>query len=168
MKNSFQDTFAFDKSVIESYINYNLDLFSKFKTSFNYIAGKLPTQSFSENLGELIWNKGKSYNWIVIQDDSITLIIRKYQRHFTIFVKNIIKRHDDEDDIYYYHTKYGVFTFYTNGYKIEYEDNDFFELDRYLKNLIEYLKEDHTHSLWNDYSFERDKHKEKKNIWKIF
>lgn len=164
-----KEIFDFSKSTIESYISYDLNLFTKFKSSLNYIISKLPNQRLGKSLGELQWEKGKDYNWAVIKDENLTLLIRQYNRHFTIFLKNRVKVTDDSelDDLFY--TKYGCFTFFTNSDKVEnydlYENNNFFDIDLKINELIEFLKADKLHSIWNTWSFPRPNHIEIKNIW---
>lgn len=164
-----REIFEFSKSKVETFLSYEMNLFEKFKTSFNYIVSKLPNQSVPEHLNNLQWNEGKSYNWAVIKDDRLTLIIRKYRRHFTIYFKNIIKISDDSeyDDIFY--SKYGCFTFFTNVDKIEdyenYEDDDFFDLNSKIAEIVNCLKKGKIHFLSSEFDPKTEPQIEVKNIW---
>ena len=169
MKNETSSTFSFSKSKIETYINYDLNLHQKFKESFKYLCSKMPVQTLVENLSTLDWYEGKNYNWAIISDESVTLIIRKYGKHFTIFTRSRIKFVDDDDDLYSYHVKYACFTFFSDLEKVEnvsdYDDNDFKDLDELIKPLISFIKENKVYWLSNEYSFPREKHIEIKNVW---
>jgi hypothetical protein len=158
-----KEIFNFDKNVVTSYIMYELKLGGKFKEAFNYISSSLPNQRLKK-LEKLKWDEGKNYDWAIIKKKEVTLIIRKYQTHFTIFFKNVNK------EISWFN-KYGCFTFHSDLEKMSDEDNDkyvesnFTDLDNSMEDLIKIISKDEIHTLWNEYCFPRPKHVVIKNIW---
>ena len=76
----------FNNSKLFKYINYDLGLMSRIKKSFKYVVGKLGIQSM-DKLSNLVWLEGKNYNWVVMGDGLVTLLIRKYGSHFTFYCR---------------------------------------------------------------------------------
>lgn len=161
--------FRFEKRDIERHLFNTLRIRNKFKTCFNYLVDKLGSNKVVSDLSKLTWSEGKNYKWVCIKDENVTLLIRKYSTHFTIFYKSQNKMTDDSDFEDYFNTKYGCFTFETNQNKVKnfdlYIDNNFKDLNLYIKDLIQIIKDNKVHGLWNDLMFKRKKHVEVKNIW---
>jgi len=152
------------------YLIHDLKLKEKFITAFSYLTKKIEINSFpKKNFSNLKWLKDKNYNWIILQEENISLLIRQYGTHFTLFYKSRYKYSDNEEIDDYYHTKYGVFVFFTNKEKIkkydEYIDNNYKDLDKYFKKIIEYIKKDEVWLLSNPVSFKVPKYIEVKNVW---
>jgi len=157
------DVFKFDKNDITMHMYYDLKLCEKLKSAFDYLLTKLPVQKLKKDLSKLKWNKGKNYNWAIIQKDNVIFILRQYQSHFTIFTK-VVK----EDR---YGTKLGCFTFNTDSDMLSDDesdarcDNEFYDLNKYIVALMDFIGEGNIHSLWNDFSFKREKYIKIKNVW---
>ncbi len=160
---SLNSLFSFDKGDITRHMMYELKLTCKFKDSFEYLCGKLPVQEVKP-LSEIKWDEGKNYDWAIINDGLVTLIIRHYQTHFTIFFKNENKENE-------YRTRHGCFTFYSNTGKMEdwnsdmHNENNFIGLDACMKDLLKLILDGNIQCLWNPYSFKRPEYVEVKNIW---
>lgn len=156
------DIFKFEERDVVSYMMHKLKLGSKFKESFNYIISKMPVKKLG-TLSKMKWDIGKNYDWIVIEEGMVTFIIRKYQTHFTIFIKV-----EAEEK---WNSKFGCFMFHSDCEKMNddtsdiYVENNFIDLDELLKPLFKFIADGNIHSLWNNYSFKRPDHVSIKNIW---
>ncbi len=169
------DLFGFEERDITSHMMRELKLGRKFKDSFNYILTKLPIQKLKADLSKLKWDEGKNYDWAIIKDGLVTLIFRKYSDHFTIFFK--VEAGPEDDYTLTYNKGYGCFSFHTNKDKLSDEDSDsrvddnFLDLNKYIKAIIKLLADGDVHSLWNSYSLKnpdevsRPEYIELKNIW---
>ena len=96
------------------------------------------------NLNKIKERKGKNYHWSTIVYKNVTLLIRRYGNHLTIFTKT------DKTDNDYNRTEYGAFTFYVEFDKIKeenerdrmadlYYDKPFTELNFIIKDLFKLL-----------------------------
>ena len=167
---SLLDIFKFEKRDITSHLLYDMKLGEKMKDSFEYLTTKLPIQKLKPDLLKLKWSEGKNYDWCVIKENNVTLIIRTYQSHFTIFFHNDNKEKS-------YENKYGCFSFNTDKDKLEdkdldmYYDNPFTDLNHYIKPIISLIEKGRHHFLWNSYSLkknneeQRPEHIQVKTIW---
>lgn len=157
---NISEIFKFDKKDIEYYLLHTLKLRSKFINSFDYLLNKLCTNEIVSDLSTLKWSKGKSYDWVALHEDDLFLLIRKYRTHFTIFFKN--KSHEN---------KYGCFIFNTNKDILSDSESDariddnFKDLNIYLKDIIVLIKTNKIYLLENSYAFKRPKYIEVKNVW---
>ncbi len=184
MKNKVEEDinpeiFGFDKRDVERYMIRELGLKKKFAKCFNYVHTSLSALNkpckIPKDLEKLNWYKGKSYDWVSISDNNTFLVIRKYNTHFTIFFKNIPTKGDDYD--IRYGTKYGCFEFHTNTEHLSgdesdsYVDDNFKDINKYLKPIITLIKDDLAHAVWNSYSLklknekQRPNHIEVKSVW---
>ncbi len=163
-KNNMQDlkdTFSFGEDKAKNFLVREMGILKKFKTSFNYLASKLKAQKLKKDLNKLKWDEGKNYDWALIRVDKTDLIIRKYQNHFTIFCKNEILN-KVSDNYEYKDVTYSCFTFNTNREVLNDKDSDkrvddwFFDLNNHISRLIDVVKENGVHWLWNSVSYERE------------
>lgn len=76
-----------------SYVIENNILF-KLKYSFKYIKDKIPTNSITADGENLKMNEGKNYNWYKFEHKNVTMIVREYGNHKTIYC--MVKSKDDE------------------------------------------------------------------------
>lgn len=164
--NIMQDLFKFEKDTVTNYLIREVKLLSKIKKAFNYVANKLPNQAPTTDLETLNWLKGKSYNWCVIKKGDVTLIIRQYGTHFTIFTKlaKKDKHFDGEDELDYFEiNKYGCFIFHSDSTLLSDKESDalcddrFLDLNKSISQIIELVSKDKT-QFWNPYTLERPKH----------
>lgn len=153
------EIFKFEKRDIVFHLMYEKKMDSKFKQAFKYLIEKIKPQKFDGDMAKLEWEMGKNYNWTCVQQDNVTLLIRKYQFHFTIFFR-ILKS-----------SRYGCFIFHTDRDKMSdgesdriYENN-YLDINESLTPLMKYLDEHGSDALWNDHSFPRPKRVEIKNVW---
>lgn len=161
-------TFKFDKDCIKRHIRYDLKLFSKMREPIAYVIDMLEKKGHSltiKSLDKFSLNKveekeGKNYHWSVIKYNNISLLIRRYGQHLTIFSK--VERTDrDYDKI-----QISAFTFHSDRDKFPDKNHDKMMDERYSKpfmdlqvcfpKLMELLSDDYgAQSLWNDHSFPR-------------
>lgn len=174
--------FNFDKSDITRYIEHELKTLEKFKEPLNFVINCLVKQKKCINIQsldkDLKLNKvkereGKSYNWSVFTYNNITLVVRRYGHHLTIFTKVDKGGVDfmDRPNI-----DYGAFTLHTNmeqfGEKHDkmldvYYENPFTDLTVIIKDLFTLLSERSSGVafVWNSASLKRPKHVELKLIF---
>lgn len=163
------EIFKFDKKDVVFELMYEKRMDSKFKQAFQYLLGRIKPQKFEGDLGKLVWDEGKNYHWISIEDGNVTLMFRKYQFHFTVYFR-ITESHKFKD-IEFDESKYGCFIFHSDRDKLTDEesdrryDNNYLDINESLAGLINHLREHGSHLLWNDHSFPRPKIVEIKNVW---
>jgi hypothetical protein len=166
--------FNFEKETLTSYIEYELKTISKFKEPFHYvinglIAGKnyLVIKSLDKfDLNALMKKEkqGKNYHWSVVTFENVTLVIRHYRYHFTIFSKVVKER-----DIKGSYVEYGAFTVNTDMKKFgkdhdkmmdAYYDKPFTDINVIFKDLISTLKgrDSGAYWVWNSAVLPRPKH----------
>ena len=159
------EIFKFEKRCIVSHLMYEKKMDSKFKQAFLYLINKIKPQKFEDDLSKLEWD----YHWVCVQQDSVILLIRKYQFHFTIYFK-IIKT-EKFNEVEFDESNYGCFIFHTDRDRMSGEESDslynnnYLDLNECLGRLMSHLAEHGSHSLWNDSSFPRSKRIEIKNVW---
>lgn len=165
------DLFSFEERDITRHMLYEMKLGYKFKDSFNYLLTKLPVQKLKADLRKLKWDEGKNYDWAIIKDGKVTIIFRQYRLHFTIFFKVDGKENND------WYNKYGCLSFHTDTKHLSddvsdsYCDDNFRDMNKYIKPLIKELAGGSVHGLWNPLCFKADDeerrpdHIEAKNIW---
>jgi len=169
--------FKFDGEEIKNFIRYELNLYRDIKNSFEYTHAKLfeigygltiePTSKV--NLNSIKWDKGKNYDWLAITSGDVSLIIRKYDVHFTIYSK--LNRPQKFADIEIPDGIYGAFTFETktdtlSGEEADsYFDNPYKDLNALFHDMVKIISNNRVHTLWNDCSFNRPSHCRVKNIY---
>lgn len=120
------------------------------------------------DLNKIKENEGKNYHWSTVNYENVTLVIRRYRYHLTIFtrVNKAPTKVGREAKI-----EYGAFTFHTDMEKFEdkhdemmdkYYDKPFTDLNVIIKDLIKLLmeKDGSVHWVWNSASLKRPDHVE--------
>lgn len=154
--------FNFEKDQVTRFVEYELDTFNKFKEPLNYVINELDKLGMSLTIKSLDKNidlnkikerEGKNYQWSCIKYKDVTLVIRRYNQHLTIFTK-VIKESDVKGRI---KSEYGAFTFNTNFDKFgdkhdemmdKYYDKPFTDLNVIIKDLINLLIEKNGGVYW--------------------
>jgi hypothetical protein len=171
------EIFNFDKNDLTRYIEYELKTVSKFKEPLNYViksleklGSSLTIKSLDKavNLSKIKENEGKNYHWSVINYKNVTLVIRRYEQHMTIYtkvVKESIKGYDKSE--------YGAFSLNTDMDKFgdkhdemmdKYWSKPFTDLNVIIKDLLNMLI-DRTYGVswvWNSAALKRPDHVELK------
>ncbi len=167
------EIFKFEKSDLTSYIEYELKTVSKFKEPLNYVikslerlGNSLTIKSLDKkiDLSKIKENEGKNYHWSAINYKNVTLVIRRYNQHLTIFTK-VVK----ESDRGYDKSEYGAFSLNTDMDKFgdkhdemldKYWDKPFTDLNVIIKDLLNMLI-DRTLGVswvWNSAALKRPDH----------
>lgn len=163
------EIFKFEKRDIVFELMYERKMDSKFKQAFRYLLDRIKPQKFEGDLGELEWEEGKSYNWIAIEDGNVTLMLRKYHSHFTVYFR--IMDSQEFNGTTFDESNYGCFIFHSDREKMTGEESDqrvddnYLDLNTCFAELIKHLREKGSHMLWNPYSLVRPKFVDVKNIW---
>lgn len=165
------EIFKFEKDDLTRYIEHKLRTVQKFREPFNYIVKTLENRKHSMviesldksiDLNKVKQHKGKNYNWSTFSYKNVTLLIRVYQKHLTIFTKIFV-------DGKYPKTNYGAFTFYVeldklnltddeqDGLSEVYYENPFTGLNKIIKNLFEVLIDRGVHWVSNSACLKVDK-----------
>lgn len=173
-------TFKFDKEDVTRHIIYELDALNNLREPLDYIISTLESQgkvitinSLKKiNLNKLKEKDGKNYSWSVINYQNVTLLVRRYRRHLTIFTK-VAKR----SDIKYKETTYeiGAFTFYSELKHLSDEEHDkmselfydkpFYDLNKHITSLLTMLSERSVHWVDNSAAWKIEKHIEVKKAF---
>lgn len=163
--------FKFDKNDVTRYIQYELRALKKMEEPLNFIIDALKKKKHylklsslnKIDLNKIKFNEEKNYDWCVIEHKNVTLLIRKYQQHFTIYTKVTGDRKDIFGDT---RSKYGAFTFYSNTEDMEdpdeYWENPFLDLNAHMKTILEQIIERGVHWLTNSVCLPIPKHCEVK------
>lgn len=122
------ELFNFEKDQVTRFIEDKLDTFNKCKEPLNYTINKLVALGHSltiKSLDKIDLNKvkerkGKNYHWSVFIYKNVTLVIRRYNQHLTIFTK-VIKEPDHKGRVKF---EYGAFTFRTDLSKFSDDQRD--------------------------------------------
>lgn len=158
-------TFKFKDDIIKNHIQYELKTFRKLREPLNYIFETLEKLGHSItidsldkkiNLNKLKEKEGKNYHWSVVKYKSVSLLIRRYSNHLTIFTKLV-----NEDKFSHSMTGgVGAFTFHPEFKYLTYSEQDrmndmlydkpFSELNKYINSLFTLLIERGAH--WVDNS----------------
>ena len=173
-----KELFNFSKNDIIKHIEYELKTLNGFKKSIDYIIKNLQKSGNSlavkninkiPNLSKIKERKGKNYDWSCISYKDITLVIRKYNHHLTIFTK--IK--NNKPSLHKY--DYGAFTMNSDTDKIDdgildsylnnAYDNPFSDLNDIILELLTLLSEKSVCNVWNSYSLRRPKHVDIKYVF---
>jgi hypothetical protein len=164
-----KDLIKFDKSTIVLNLVYDFKIREKFELGFNYLAKKLKPKNIKD-LSTMKWYEGKNYDWIALKQDGLILLLRKYQSHFTIYVKNtteIETKSNRKREV----TKYGCFIFSTDTDMLsdkeseERCENRFIDINKHIKGLADFILSSHTHSLWNNASYKREDYIKIETVW---
>lgn len=159
----------FEKSSIESYLMYDLNVKSKFRNSLNYVLSKMHVHHLIDDLEELPWEEGKNYRWVAIISGELKMLIRAYRTHFTFFVKLRVKMTGDEEEEDFFYTKYGCFEFFSKTEDLknsdEYVENNCLDLNSLILPLIDVITNRGLYWVSNSASLFRLKHIEIRNIW---
>lgn len=151
----------FDKQSVSYQLIYDMKCRENFQFGFNYLANKISLKKIG-NLSKMKWIEGKNYDWIGLRDKDVIILIRKYHTHFTIY----FKREKQNSSEYY-----GCFIFSTNNEMLSDEESDkrvddnCIDLNKHIKRLVDVIRERKIHSIWNNYSYKREKYIELKNVW---
>ncbi len=162
------EIFKFDKEDITRHIEYELKTLSKFREPLKYVAkgliklkNSLVIKSLDKfNLNKVKENEGKNYYWSVFVYGTVTLVVRRYQHHLTIFTK-VVKADDSRPRV-----EYGAFTLNTEFEKFgdkhdemmdKYYNKPFTDLSVIYKDLVNLLleKDRGIHWVWNSASLKR-------------
>lgn len=147
----------FDNHTLESFINYKCNLPEKLKESFDFVVNKLGAQKVKK-ISKLKWNEGKNYDWAVLKNDSVVMLIRKYRTHFTVFSEFTASEK--------YKNNFSIFTYDTNEKLLSDEesdercDNNYIDIDSSIDSMLKIIKEGHSHLLWNSSAVHIPKHVE--------
>lgn len=170
--------FRFDKESIKMHLDYDREYYRKLKKTLNgYIFPKMEELGYFQKLESLedisISNinekEGKNYNWSVVEYENVKMLIRRRQsnNHFTVFVNQYREEKRAEKNLI------SAFTFFTNlgnmdlgsedeyaidGIRDEYYENPFMDFNKYLKPMIEVIKERSVYWLYNSACLPREKH----------
>jgi len=168
------EIFKFEKSDITRHIEYELKTLSKFKEPLNYIIKtleqlghslKITSLSKKIDLNKVKEHEGKNYHWSTFTYKNVTLAIRRYRHHLTIFTKTT----KGVDYMKRPKTEYGAFTLNTDFDKFgdkhdemmdKYYDKPFTDLNVIIKDLLKLLAERDggVHWVWNSVSLKRPDH----------
>jgi hypothetical protein len=167
--------FNFEKNDITRHIEYELKTLSKFKEPLKYVIQSLINGKHvlevvdldKADLNKLVKKEkqGKNYHWSVIVHKNVTLVLRRYRYHFTIFTMVENTKNEKRGTQY----EYGSFSFKTDFDKFGdkhdemmdvYYDKPFTDLNVIFKNLVTMLseKDSGVHWVWNSASLPRPKH----------
>lgn len=172
------EIFKFEKEYITRYIQYELKTLSKFKEPLKYIIRQmerhkncLVIKSLDNiNLNKIKESEGKNYYWSVFKYKNITLVVRRYKQHLTIFTMVESNEKIDDDTLEKPRTDYGAFTLNTDFEKIDisnrdqisdnYYDNPFTDLNVIVKDLFNLLidRDSGVHWVWNSVALKRPDH----------
>lgn len=150
----------FDKRLITDYLNYKLKSVNHFHNSFDYLITKLPKNNLKD-LSECEWYETKNYDFCLIVDKEITVIIRQYQRHFTLFFQMT------KDKKSYNDKEYGIITFFANTDLMkedEWTEDNYKELNAALPKMFAVVKEESFWLLSNSISLPVEKYVEIKLV----
>lgn len=158
-----KDIFEFDENRIKEKIKNEFGLIKKIKTSFNYLEGKLHQNKITKTLKNLKTYEGKNYDFYMFKDKDVSILVRQYQRHFTIFTYNRPK-----DSNKYFGQRFSIFTMYDNHEKMTDQDytDDYLQTFRNaLPQIVKLVREDEIDAVWNSVCFEVPKYTEVKCVF---
>ena len=92
------EIFKFEKDDITRFIEYELRTLDTFKEPLMYIVNQLEKykncltiESLDDiHLNKIKERKGKNYHWSAFKYKNVTLVVRRYRQHLTIFT--IVKK----------------------------------------------------------------------------
>lgn len=121
----------------------------KMKDAFDFIVEKLGSQT-KKLVSKLKWREGKNYDYAVMKDGDVTLLIRKYQDHFTFWgYFNPPKSGTMSSEFF-------MFTYHTDRDKLKTDEekdarseDNFVDIDGSIESFIKIIKEGHAHLVWN-------------------
>lgn len=138
---------------------YNLERMAQkevyeLEEAFSFIVDKLPKQKLTpkKSFNKLDWAEGKNYNYAVLVDGDLTMLIRHYSDHITFWCKFIDKKKKYDKD------KFFMFTYTVDRSKLSGNDSDarcddnFIDIDLSIRSFIKVIKERDAHFLWNSVS----------------
>lgn len=175
--------FNFDKDSITRHIEHKLETFSKMKEPFKFVVKKLIEKGHNiivddledYDLNKIVEDEGKNYNWSVVQYENVTLLMRRYGTHITIFTQITTDRKDPFSEGR--NVNYGAFTLNVDTEKFDddkqdemmemYYDSPFTDLNVIFKNFIECIdrKRGDIHWVWNPSSMARPDHVKVKYVF---
>lgn len=174
--------FKFEKRDITSVISYKLKLKERISKSINYVSEKLKMlghYQYYDNiadcktLSEDLFREEKNDKWITLEFENIKLVIRHFRQHFTIFY-NSVTIYPLDNGGEYKEPATGCFEFLINLKKCTRDEHDevletsyeiFIE---HLPTMIQMLKDNKIHAIWNDLSFKRPKFCDAKTYFKNY
>lgn len=149
-----KEIFNFDEQRIKKEVNRKYKLGSNLKKSFKYLEGKLPVNKITKIFRNLKFREGKSYDWYLFTDKEVSIIVRKYGGHSTVYALNSPKPSEDN---YFERDVLTVFTMFNNRSKMTDEecedDYDNFTLLGSLVELIKIVRKNEGHTVWNSLCF---------------
>lgn len=178
------EIFKFEKESITGFIEHELKTLSKFKEPLKYVLNQLDRhkncltiKSLDKiNLNKVKEREGKNYYWSAFKYKDITLVVRRYHSHLTIFTIVTKKDKMDLDTFDKPKTEYGAFILNTNFEKFGdrhdemldiYYDNPFTDLNVIAKDLFEMIskRDGGIYWVWNSAALPRPGHVELKPIF---
>lgn len=158
-----KEIFNFNENRIKDEVNRNYGLVKKIKESFRYLEGKFHQNKVTKTLKNLVTYEGKNYVYYFIKDGDVTILVRQYDKHFTIYTYLRPKKSNEWSG-----QRFSVFTMFDSYEKMtneDYTDDSLQTFRSVLPKIIQLVKEDEIDTVWNDHSFERPKYTEVKNIF---
>lgn len=174
------EIFKFEKNDITHYLEYELKVFNRVKEPINYIIKRLVEAGNYKALTDddmsltgMSEDEGKSYNWSVATYKNITLLIRRYNTHFTIYYKIETDKKEfmSEDK----KINRGAFVFHLDYDKVpkgksdemhgKHWDAPFTTLNESIKNIFDLLIERGGGWFWNSVCIKRPDYVEMKDIY---
>lgn len=147
-----KDIISFDETRTKERINEQFGLSKNIKKAFKYLEGKLETNKITKTFRDLKFREGKNYDWYLFKDDDVSVLVRKYGGHSTVYT---YYRPKPSDENYYLRDQLTVFTMHNDRSKMTdtEADNDYdsFTLLSSLKQLIELTKKGEGHTIWNSH-----------------
>ena len=150
----------FKKRNVTDFLIRDKETHKRYRESFEYVCKFLKSNPVKD-LNDCEYYETKNYDYYLIEDNEASIIIRKWQGHFTLFMKHKATEVFDGKDgkkVYIDISKYSIGMFEVNTDERENEiDDNFYELNKAIPQLLQIIKEDEVHIIWNDKCFEVDK-----------
>jgi len=160
----------FNQSDIHRHLRHEMGIFKGVKSAIKYVTQYMHENTVVlETLENIDLNKVstvelKNYNWLNVMYKDVQILIRSYNQHHTLFIKNVECREMTFSDgtlHKYSDTTLSIVTFNTDtknmddGDMDEFWNNPYLDLNKCMKQLIEIAQETNIHTLWNPRSFTR-------------
>jgi len=158
-----KEIFKFSEDSFKNDIVYENKLIKKLKYSFDYLLKYLPINTVDDKFSfdDIKIREGKNYDWFFLVKDDIQLLVRQYGGHFTFICIN-------KDKEISYHSRMSVFTINDDRKKMddktsdEHCDNNYLTMEEIFPSLLEIIKKDNVHTIWNPLSLVRPEYTEVK------
>lgn len=164
------EIFKFEKDDITRFIEYELRTLDTFKEPLMYIVNQLEKykncltiESLDDiHLNKIKERKGKNYHWSAFKYKNVTLVVRRYRQHLTIFTivkKETLKKSKVEFGAFILNTDFDKFNEdIIDSISDVYYNQPFTDLNIIAKDLFELLIERGVHFVWNSAALKRPKH----------